>query len=253
MENDWVTGNVVLNVGGRPLEMEMTVPAQPVKPTRMLPLFQMITDAVVDTCCEESAERGREISCKAGCAACCRQAVPVSELEVYRIAELVGEMPEPMQSEVRERFSAAAAHFEETGWFGRMSDHFSRAKGENKELTKIREVDLGAEYFGDRVDCPFLDNERCLIHNSRPVVCREFVVTSPAENCWSPAAGGVDVLEMKINVSEVLPGMGTAGRMRSEGFLPLIRALELAEKYPEQFAEKTGERWVSEFFGRLTG
>jgi hypothetical protein len=40
--------------------------------------------------------------------------------------------------------------------------------------------------------------------------------------------------------------------MENEGLLTLVRSLELAEQYPEAFAERTGEEWMGEFFKRLT-
>jgi Fe-S-cluster containining protein len=34
--------------------------------------------------------------------------------------------------------------------------------------------------------CPFLEDESCSIHPDRPLVCREYLVTSPAELCAGP-------------------------------------------------------------------
>ena len=62
----------------------MTVPAKPVKPMRMLPIFQAMASSFVDTSIEEIEAQGKKISCKAGCGACCRQAVPLAEIEAYQ-------------------------------------------------------------------------------------------------------------------------------------------------------------------------
>ena len=48
MENeDWVTGNVRINLGGQPLDLQMTVPAKPVKARQMLPIFQQVATSFV--------------------------------------------------------------------------------------------------------------------------------------------------------------------------------------------------------------
>ena len=39
--------------------------------------------------------------------------------------------------------------------------------------------------------CPFLEDESCSIHPERPLVCREYLVTSPAELCAGPKQEGV--------------------------------------------------------------
>ena len=39
--------------------------------------------------------------------------------------------------------------------------------------------------------CPFLEEESCSIHPDRPLVCREYLVTSPAELCAGPTQEGV--------------------------------------------------------------
>src|SRR5262249_12310432 len=109
-KDDWVTGKVSLTIEGKPLEMQMTVPAKPVKPHRMLPIFQQMANAFVDMSVEAVEAEGKQISCKAGCGACCRQPVPIAETEIYQIAELVEAMEEPRPSETQKTFAAAGAH-----------------------------------------------------------------------------------------------------------------------------------------------
>ena len=59
-ENDWKTGQVTLSINGVKFEMEMTVPAKPVKPTRMLPIFQAMTSSFVDMERQRSCRARRE-------------------------------------------------------------------------------------------------------------------------------------------------------------------------------------------------
>src|SRR4051794_33255843 len=86
------------------IEAMIPVPAGPVRPIHLLPLFQALTDRVVNLGERVAVQEGGKISCKAGCGACCRQLVPISETEARRVAELVEEMPEPRRTEIRRRF-----------------------------------------------------------------------------------------------------------------------------------------------------
>lgn len=252
MANDeWVSGKVGLAIAGIPLELEMTVPAKPVKAHRMLPVFQKMANAFVDVSVQALEADGQPISCKAGCGACCRQPVPISETEVYQIAELVEAMPEPRRSEIKKKFADGVEHFKKIGWFDRLNEHFAVDKPAEAQDGFKRAIDVVLEYFYEGIPCPFLENESCSIHQDRPVACREYLVTSPAENCAKPTAQTVKVVDLLIKPSRTVRWIGSSGKLSSAGFLTLIRALDLAASTPESFVEKTGERWMADFFGHL--
>lgn len=253
MQNeDWITGNIGISIGGRPLNMQVTVPAKPVKPHRMLPIFQQMTNAFVDMSVQAAESQGKTISCKAGCGACCCQPVPISELEVYHLREVVENMEEPRRSEIKKRFSDAVAHFENKGWFEKMRLCAELSKTETPESVMKEVQKTAMEYFDEGVSCPFLENNSCSIHEVRPLACREYLVTSPAENCSRPTAETIDKIDLIVKPTEMMRFVGKTQNFVKYGFLTLIRALDLAEKVPEKFVEKTGERWLADFFEQLT-
>ena len=245
---EWVSGKVGFSLHGVPMEFEVTVPASPVKPQRMLPVFQQLANAFADGAEEAAASEGRPVSCKAGCGACCRQPVPITETEVYHIAELVESFDEPRRSEVKGRFRAAAEHFNSTGWYGRFADHIRRASNLTLEEGYIEGVGLIREYFADGIACPFLENESCSIHPVRPVSCREYLVTSPAENCSELSPTNIARVEFPLKPSKALQKLGSMGDFDGIGFPVLSRALELAERFPERFESKPGPEWLKDFF-----
>ena len=244
-ENEWVSGQITLSMNGAKIEMEMTVPAKPVKPMRMLPIFQAMASSFVDTSIEEIEAQGKKISCKAGCGACCRQAVPLAEIEAYRIAELVENMEEPRRSEIKQKFAEACRHFHETNWFERM-DEYTKLSHEERQTIVL-------EYFYDGIPCPFLENESCSIHAVRPLACREYLVTSPAENCAKPSAETVDLVKLMVQPSKILRETARSENLQKINFVPLIRALEWARDFPEKMPEKKGTEWVTDFVEKLTG
>jgi Fe-S-cluster containining protein len=242
-ESDWKTGQVTLSINGVKFEMEMTVPANAVKPTRMLPIFQAMTSSFVDLSVGEIVERGEKISCKAGCGACCRQAVPLAEIEAYQIAELVENLEEPRRSEIKKKFETGCKHFHETGWFERMDDYANLSLEERQKTVM--------EYFYEGIPCPFLENESCSIHADRPLACREYLVTSPAENCKNPSAETIRMVEMTVKPSKTLRETARSENLKKLNFVPMIRALEWAQKFPEDMPEKTGQNWVMDFVKNL--
>lgn len=242
-ENEWITGQITLSLNGSKIEMEMTVPAKPVKPTRMLPIFQAMTSSFVEAGVADIRADGKEISCKAGCGACCNQAVPLAETEAYQIAELVENMDEPRRSEIKQKFEDACRHFHETKWFERMESY--------PYLSPKERQDIVLEYFYDGIACPFLENDSCSIHQVRPLACREYLVTSPAENCAVPTAEKIRSVRMVVEPSKILRGTWRSENLPKLNFVPMIRSLEWAEKFPEKMPEKKGTEWMTDFVNRL--
>ena len=248
-ENEWVTGRVVLRIGTVPLDLEMTVPAQPVKPHRMLPVFHQMAESFADIGIDAVQQSGKSISCKAGCGACCRQPVPISEIEAYQIAELVESMPEPRRTEIKRRFAEAFEHFERSGWLEAFRREYQRPKTSDADMQKAM-LTLHA-YFQQGIACPFLENESCSIHAERPVSCREYLVTSSPDNCARLDGKGIEMVPLPIKPSEALNTIAQTDDGRNVGQMLLIQALQFVESKPEGFEEKTGEQWMAEFFKRL--
>src|SRR4029077_10602687 len=85
-----------------------------------------------------------------------------------------------MPTDRREAFSARFAAAEAA---------IDRAGLKERGLRSGRE--LSVSYFAQGIPCPFLEDESCSIHPERPLVCREYLVTSPAELCAGATQEGV--------------------------------------------------------------
>ncbi len=96
-----------LTIGAERVRASVDVPAAPVPARPLLPFFQGTAHQVIDSAVREARKRGETVSCRAGCGACCRQIVPVSEIEAHHLKELVDAMPEPRRTTVRARFEEA--------------------------------------------------------------------------------------------------------------------------------------------------
>lgn len=166
---------VELTVFGGMLRASVPVPAGLVRPREMLPIMRTVAEAVIHLSVRSVERQGKSISCKEGCGACCRQFVPVAECEARLLIELVENLPEPKRSEVRKRFEDAVTRITDAG----LRDPLMSPESQPRERMK----GIGVEYFRLGIACPFLENESCSIYAQRPIICREYMVTSPPERC----------------------------------------------------------------------
>src|SRR4051812_12866094 len=83
------TADVRLTIAGHPVHLRLTVPTGPAPVRDLLPLFHGLTNLVVDIAEKNVEQQGEHVSCRAGCGACCRQVVPISESEAHAVRKLV--------------------------------------------------------------------------------------------------------------------------------------------------------------------
>jgi Fe-S-cluster containining protein len=244
-QNGSATVNVAATIGSCEVKLSVTVPAGPTKLDELLPLLQILSDKVVASAEHEAQQQGVCISCKKGCGACCRQLVPISPVEARDIARLVGEMPEARRREILSRFARARHKLEAAGLWQRLDD---RQDWPPEGISEI-----GLEYFRQGIACPFLEDESCSIHRERPLTCREYLVTSPAENCANPTPQSIEWLPLaaKVWVSAARCEPGAAGD-RYLNWVPLIQALDWSATHPEPPANKSGPELVRQVLERLS-
>jgi Fe-S-cluster containining protein len=220
------TATLRLSVGDLKVVHPITVPSGPVPASEVVPALQGLVNAVV-----AAAEAGKEISCRKGCGACCRQLVPVSRTEGERLLGVIEAMPSERRKELGARFATAAAAIKGAG----LDERRGRAD---------RELSTG--YFALGIPCPFLEEESCSIHPERPLVCREYLVTSPAELCSGPAQEGVTPVPVP-KVSMAARGL----QDEREEWFPLAMLMEWSRTRPRKSDRLTGPEWVQRFLKRI--
>ena len=101
--------SITLKIAGVPKHVEFDMPAGSVRPAGLLPVLRQFSDVMVAAAEDQAARSGEAISCVKGCGACCRQLVPIREMEARRLAAFVQSLPEPRRLNILARFAAAAA------------------------------------------------------------------------------------------------------------------------------------------------
>lgn len=239
------SARIALRLPAGGVELEVEAPDADVPVDRVLPLARALADKVVELTVLDVEEHGRSISCRAGCGACCRQLVPIGTPEAHRIAALVEAMPEPRRDEVRRRFAEAVRRLDASG---QLADLEARDDWSQDDRRRV-----GMAYFELGGACPFLEDESCSIHPERPLACREYLVTSPAENCAHPTPEGIAMVAMPCSpwtaAARLEPSLPGA---RSIPWTPLTLALEYATAHPEGPAVRPARAIVEELFRNLS-
>jgi Fe-S-cluster containining protein len=220
------TATLRLSVGGLQVVHPITVPDAPVPAAEIVPALQGLVNAVVG-----AAEAGKAVSCRKGCGACCRQLVPISRTEGERLLQLIDGLPDGPREALRARFAAAEAAIGAAGLDQR---------GERSDRA------LSLAYFALGLPCPFLEEESCSIHDERPLVCREYLVTSPAELCAGAAQKGVTPVAVP-KVSMAARGL----QDESDDWFPLALLMAWSRTRPRDGTRRTGPQWVQRFLERL--
>jgi len=222
---------------GVPLQIELTrgsfhfrgtvcLPVVPTRPRELVPLALVLADAAAEDAAQRVAAEGGTVSCKKGCAACCRYLVHVSESEAYYLHELVERLPEPRRSQVRERFAEARRRLQQAGFLETLQQ-FPMWTG-----PEIHQ--RGQAYHALQIPCPFLEDESCSIYADRPIACREYLVTSPPEYCATADRTAIRGVSMPVNFFVGLARFGVPAEATTlHRWVPLVLALEWAESHPD--------------------
>ena len=241
------TLSFALKIHGATINISAELPDGPVKPTTVLPVIQDISTSISALTENEAARQGKPISCRAGCGACCRQAVPISPIEARMLADYIEAQPEERREVLRARFRAAAARLEASG----LASEIREATLPDKETAHA----LGLRYFALGIPCPFLEEESCTIHPIRPLRCREYLVASPAEHCAHPETKEIIGVKPPVLLSRVLEkwSPGVAPQPSSLILLTMLDEWTAAHPGSEDRATRTAPDLLQEFLRAFAG
>ena len=236
--SDVISANLRMMVGPLRVETRLEVSPHPIKTQQALPALMQLVNAVVDETEKEVERKGLKISCAKGCGACCRQLVPISDVEAYHLRAVVDAMPPARRAAVEARFADVSRRLEEAG----LKQYLMAPTRQNADEA----IEFGLKYFELDIACPFLEDESCSIHQDRPLVCREYLVTSPAANCARLAEGEIDPVQVP-KMSALARTLTDPAGVQSTRWAALSLALEWVVGHPERFPLKTGPEWVDAF------
>lgn len=236
-----------IRVGNHSIRFSAQLVNETVQLYELLPLFQSITDKIVEIAIAETREKGKSISCRSGCGACCSQLVPISKAEGAALLKLIESMPVEKQDEVRSRFAGNMAVLNESGLLQALQEAML-----DHDRNQLRAV--GRTYFGLNLPCPFLQNQSCSIHPQRPLSCREFLVVSNPKYCSEPDPEVVETVVLPKRVSPILYDLCRDESKNDEGFISLVQLVESVGSVKGGQPDPAPARvWLERFLQRLGG
>ena len=235
-----------LHVLGNDHAVETRARVGPTQLMELLPLAREISQGISAIVVADTQAHGQTISCRAGCAACCRPLIPIAPVEAIRLAEVVDAMPLDRRRAVKKRFEKAVHRMEQAGLVDARAPRGRAALLSTEVGGAEAWEDTSRRYFEAGIPCPFLENEACTIYSERPMICREYHVTTPASLCASRSPEVRDV-PRPIRMSEVMTAAVNDILGRRDFSIPLTLSLEWASVHRAGFAhEGDGEEMARE-------
>jgi Fe-S-cluster containining protein len=243
-----VNAQVELTVNGRRIGLRVSVPAGPVPPRELLPLYRGLAEHLTARAVDAVRAAGHTVSCQKGCGACCRQLVPVSALEARELVRVIEQTPEPRRTQLRERFAAARRRLEEE------APDLLAALLRAGELSPQQIAERGHQYFRLGIACPFLEDESCSIYEHRPVDCRQYLVVSPPEHCAVDGSPHLRAITpWGRPVSAAIPVLDRTTEGEPIEWVPLLLAVDFVAAHPQEPARQPGTDLLQTFLDRFTG
>jgi len=176
------------------------------------------------------ATSGETVSCREGCAACCRQLVTLSAPEAMQLLECVEAMEGAgRRSAPQEAFATAAVAIEAAD----LREPLMRLG--DPALDEASHFALARRYFALGLECPFLCDRRCSIYSQRFATCREYAVRTPAEQCRDPFHFRVSAVGLPLPFRDILAAMAQTLTGRPLVLIPIPLALEWARAHRADF------------------
>jgi len=221
---------VALNTPAGRLTTAIDVPTGFIPITSIVTLTRRLGEEAAQLEVQQAAAAGQRISCRIGCAACCRMLVPLSAPEAFALREYIEQLPTDRRTFLLNRLCDTKDRLKREGLWDQLNDVAEASRPlPDEDLDPINQ-----SYYALRIPCPFLENEMCSIYESRPSACRELLVTSPAELCQDLAQNPVMPLPVSMRMSSILGLVWGTLTSSPPRLIPLPMALEWAERHKEE-------------------
>ena len=210
------------------------VPTSFIPITAILPLMRSLGEEAQAMEQRRLLEAGQTVSCRKGCAACCRMLVPISPAEAFALANRIDRSDGSERIRLLAELDSANQRLAQDGLLKKLVELSESTEPVTDEAIEP----LNRAYYALRMPCPFLDNEVCSIYEDRPAACRELAVTSPATHCQDMTNPEIRPVPVAVRISTALSLLwaeltGTAPRL-----IPLPLAIDWAARHQAEQVKK---------------
>ena len=228
--------DIAVNTPAGRLNTVLDVPTGFVPITSIVPLARRLGEEILKLEEHQSRKAGQTVSCRMGCAACCRMLVPLSPPEAFSLLEYIDQLPKDRRETIETKLASSKAILATHGLLERL-----QAVADAERPIPDEELEpINRAYYALRHPCPFLENEMCSIYEARPAACRELLVTTPAELCDNLVENPVEPLPVSVRIGTVLGLLWAT----VSGSAPRLIPLPLALDWARQHHRATTKQWA---------
>jgi len=222
--------NFNLNIFDEVIRLRIGVTDSPVKLADIVPLARVISEKIVRITSEKNRREGINITCRKGCAGCCRSClVPVSIPEVLRLQDEIFSRPQQQRSRMLQSCVSAARRILNQ----RPPELFLNQAAPDSPDSMAVLNELSRWYVSLRTACPFLSEGICTIYEQRPSACMEYFVANCSLDCGGND-GVAKQVEMPVRMVEVLGQLTSELEDRDIEAVMLPLALVWCELNPDR-------------------
>lgn len=224
---------VRINTPAGPVDVNLEAQEGAVHVSALVPQAHALTDAMMTASTRFVEKRGFPVSCRVGCAACCRHLVAVTPLEAFLLADAVNALSPDAQAGVKTRAAAVVERLEVTGLGDKIRSGLVGDEGKA----------VVSDYFKEQLACPLLVDEVCSVYEARPTGCRQLAVVSDPSHCAEPGSSEVQRVPVFVDVQRALTRISSSLFPDHPSQIPLPLAIGWTEQHPE--LEKVGAKGVA--------
>lgn len=219
--------NLEIHTPAGNLNASVSVPTGFIPITDIVPLMRSMGEQAHQMAVDAASSTGVAISCKKGCAACCRMMIPLAPPEALAIRTLVEALPASQKEPLLERFQQAQQTLREAG----LEEGLQHVAFSDEQITDEDLEPLNRAYYELQMPCPFLVDNACSIYEHRPSACRELLVTSPADLCQDLIRNPVNMISPPFRIGTVLSKLWADSIQGPIRLIPLPFALDWAKSH----------------------
>ena len=171
---------------------------------------------IIDT--QQANGATEKVSCQSGCTDCCYQMVPVGPTELARLRRAIRSLDSSSRDRVERRIASTATTLRSLGF----TAEFSEPHPERRRQLRRR-------YFDQAIPCPLLEDGTCVVRDERPLVCRDYLVSSDPVHCSTMDPERVVRIRRNSNTAQRFAEAEARGGRTSH----FVLALALAARVPE--------------------
>lgn len=201
-----------INRNGPPQELKLVIPNGAIGLMDLIPSMYRLFDLILTVELTKYT-----VLCHKGCNQCCRQLVPISIPEAFYLKHFIQSLSDIRRNRIDTKLTTVLNHLDTAGIF-------------NQQTGFINYRNIDTAYFDLNVSCPFLEDGCCGIYKHRPLVCREYNVSSDPQYCTDPYQKEIEKVKIKRNMSALVAAF--AGRLY--GLPPHPIPLVLFQHWAEQ-------------------